>query len=162
MSATGFWDRRTAGERRTIAIAGVVLAAAAAIAGWVEIERSRARLDAELPHLRASIASLERDAEEVKRLRLVTPDAASAATVRGPSSTQLATLATQGGGLAGAQITILDDKRVKVAGGDVAFGALLEWLRNAQVTHAMRVESARIEALAAAGRVRAELTLTRS
>jgi type II secretory pathway component PulM len=159
MSAAGdWWDRRTAGERRTIAIAAGILVVAAAVVGWVEIERSRARLDAQLPVLRASIASLERDAAEVKRLRSVAPAAAKSQA----AGAQLATLATQGGGLAGAQITLLDDKRVKVAGNDLAFGALLEWLRNAQATHAMRVESARIEALAAAGRVRAELTLGRS
>ena len=132
--------------------------AAITLAG-VELERQRARLSAELPKLRASIAGLERDAAEVKRLRQL-PDTAGAR--RGSVANSLATLATNGGGLAGAQISILDDKRVKVAGSDLAFGALLEWLRNAQSTHAMRVESARIEALPVAGRVRAELLLSRS
>ena len=153
-----WWDRRSAGERRTLRLAGGALAAAAAFAGWLEIERSRARLNADLPRLRASIAALERDAAEVKRLRVVAPVQTGAQSQAQP----LATLATNGGGLAGAQISVVDDKHVKVAGADVAFGALLEWLQNAQATHAMRVESARLEALAAPGRVRAELTLARS
>ena len=46
--------------------------------------------------------------------------------------------------------------------GEIAFGALLEFLRNAQLTHGMRVESARLEAMPAPGRVRADLLLSRS
>jgi type II secretory pathway component PulM len=46
--------------------------------------------------------------------------------------------------------------------GEVAFGALLEWLRSSQATHGMRVEAARLESLASPGRVRADLTLARS
>ena len=41
---------------------------------WLPLERRRARLGADLPALRASIAALERDAAEVKRLR-ATPSA---------------------------------------------------------------------------------------
>ena len=63
---------------------------------------------------------------------------------------------------AGAQFSVLDDRRVRVTGADVSFAALLEWLRNAQATHGVRVESARLEALPASGRVRAELLLARS
>jgi general secretion pathway protein M len=159
MSAlAGWWDRRSPGEQRTLGLAAALLVVAALGVAWIEIERARARLAAELPRLRASIAGLERDAAEVKRLRSVTPAAAQ----QQSGGAQLATLATNGGGLAGAQIAIVDDKRVKVSGADIGFGALLEWLQNAQVTHAMRVESARLEALPAPGRVRAELLLTRS
>jgi type II secretory pathway component PulM len=159
MSAPGdWWDRRSSGEQRTLRLAAGLLIVAALGIACLEIERTRARLDAELPRLRASIAGLERDAAEVKRLRSVTPVAAQAQS----AGAQLVTLATNGGGLAGAQIAIVDDKRVKVSGADVGFAALLEWLQNAQATHAMRVESARLEALPAAGRVRAELLLTRS
>ncbi len=159
MSAlAGWWDRRSSGEQRTLLLAaGLVIVIVLGLAG-LEIARARARLNAELPRLRASIAGLERDAAEVKRLRSVPPAAAQ----QQSAGAQLVTLATNGGGLAGAQIAVLDDKRVKVSGADVGFGALLEWLQNAQATHAMRVESARLEALPAAGRVRAELLLTRS
>ena len=142
----------------------LVLAACAALAVValvaVEGQRTRSRLDAELPRLRASIAALDRDAAEVKRLRAL-PVAPGAAGQQSPGA-PLATLATNGGGLQGAQVSILDDRRVKVSGGDVGFGSLLEFLQNAQVTHGMRVENARIEALPTAGRVRAELLLARS
>jgi type II secretory pathway component PulM len=61
----------------------------------------------------------------------------------------------------GAQIVVLDERRVRLTGADVAFAALLDWLGSARATHGMRVETARLEPLSP-GRVRAELTLTRS
>ena len=149
-----WWDSRAPRERTVLRAGAIVLALALAAVLWIEGERSRARLNAELPKLRASIAALERDAVEVQRLR-ATPAAQPSA------ASPLATLATNGGGLPGAQVAVLDDRRVQVAATDVAFGRLLEWLRNAQATHGMRVESAKLETLAP-GRVRAELLLTRS
>lgn len=149
-----WWGTRSPRERRVIGAGIAVLAVAVAFVVWLDAERTRARLGAELPRLRASIASLERDAAEVQRLRAMTP-------VRPAGASPLVTLATNGGGLPGAQVSVLDDRRVKVTG-EVAFGALLEWLRNAQVTHGMRVENARLEALPAKGRVRADLLLSRT
>lgn len=150
------WDRRSPGERRVLAwgMALLVLALAAALA-WLPLERNRARLQGEIPALRASVATLERDAQEVQRLRAMPPVTRQAA---GP----LASLATDGGGLAGATITVLDAKRVRVVGNDVGFGALLEWLRNAQASQGMQVDTARIEALPARGRVRVELVLAKA
>ncbi|MGZ5584393.1 MAG: type II secretion system protein GspM [Usitatibacter sp.] len=154
--AAGYWSQRSQRERRAIAIGAALVALALFVAFVVlPIERSRERLAQELPRLRASIASLQRDVEEVKRLRAL-PAAASGA------SSPLASLATNAGGLPGASINVIDDKRVRVTGNDVAFGALLEWLGNAQATHGVRVESARLEALPSPGRVRAELVLARS
>ncbi|MGZ5099973.1 MAG: type II secretion system protein GspM, partial [Usitatibacter sp.] len=151
-----YWSQRSQRERRAIAIGAALVALALFVAFVVlPIERSRERLAQELPRLRASIASLQRDAEEVKRLRAL-PAASSGA------SSPLASLATNAGGLPGASINVIDDKRVRVTGNDVAFGALLEWLGNAQATHGVRVESARLEALPSPGRVRAELVLARS
>jgi type II secretion system protein L len=150
------WQTRSPRERRNLRAAAVLLGLALVVAFvWLPLERSRARLAAELPRLRASIDGLQRDAGEVKRLRASAPAAAT-------PSAPLASLATNGGGLPGAQFAVLDERRVRVSGADVGFGALLEWLRNAQVTHGMRVESARLEALPAPGRVRAELVLARS
>jgi type II secretory pathway component PulM len=154
-AAGAWWSARSSRERRVLRAIAVLVAGLLALLVWMDSERARARLNAELPRLRASIAALERDASEVQRLRALPVAAAGA-------QSPLATLATNGGGLPGAQISILDERRVKVTGGDVGFGLLLEWLRNAQATHGMRVESARLDALPTTGRVRAELLLTRT
>ena len=150
------WHSRSIGERRaaTLAVSLLALVLLATLV-WLPLERSRARLEGEVPRLRASIAGLQRDADEVRRLRAL-PAAAPA------SGAPLASLGTNAGGLAGAQMTVIDERRVRLTGADVSFGALLEWLGNAQLTHGMRVESARLDALPAAGRVRAELVLARS
>ena len=150
------WRQRSADERRTLAWGAAIAALLFAVAfAWLPLDRARQRLADELPALRASIASLERDAAEVDRLRKQPATAA-------PAGTPLASLATNAGGLPGAQVAVLDARRVRVTGADMSFAALLEWLRNAQATHGMRVESARVDALPAAGRVRAELLLSRS
>ena len=150
------WNTRNPGQQRLIRVAAALLALALVAAFvWLPLERSRARLASEAPRLRASIASLQRDADEVRRLRAMPPAAPGA-------GAPLATLATNGGGLPGAQMTVVDERRVRLTGADVSFGALLEWLGNARVTHGMRVESARLDALPAPGRVRAELVLARS
>lgn len=152
------WNARSRSERRTLALAAGVVAILLVVAlVWLPLERTRTRLSAELPRLRASIDALQRDADEVKRLR-----ALPAAGAAGATPSPLATLATNGGGLAGSQMVVLDDKRVRLTGADVSFAALLEWLRNAQATHGMRVDSARLDALPAPGRVRAEMVLSRS
>jgi general secretion pathway protein M len=148
------WRQRSEGERTWLTRAVVVLFLAILTAAWLQADRTRARLAQELPQLRASIAALERDAEEVRRLRAM--PAAAPATV-----TPLAALATNAGGVPGAQIAVLDERRVRLTGADVSFAALLEWVGNARATHGMRVEAARLESLAP-GRVRAELTLARS
>lgn len=157
MSLRDAWEARSPRDRAILAWGGALLAVAlvAALAWW-PLERTRARLAAELPVLRASLAALERDAAEAKRLRAMPAGAAA------PPATPLASLGTNAGGLAGAQVTVLDERRVRAMGADVSFAALLEWLRNAQVTHRMRVESAKLEALPTAGRVRAEIVLVRS
>ena len=152
------WNQRTESERRTLTIVGAVVVIALLVAfAWLPLERTRARLAAEMPQVRASIDALERDAAEVKRLRAM--PATSANTNR---SSPLASLATDGGGVAGAQITVLDERRARLAGDDVSFASVLEWIRNAQATHGMRVESAKVQALPAAGRVRAEVVLART
>jgi type II secretory pathway component PulM len=155
MKAPAFWNARSTRERQVIAIAGGLLALLLVVTlVWLPLERSRTRMLAELPALRASIATLERQASEVKRLRAM-PAAShtSAAPLNAIAMTNP---------LPGAQLAALDDKRVRVTGADVSYGALLDWLSAVQATHGLRVEAARLDALPAAGRVRAELTLSRS
>jgi len=66
------WHLRPAHERRTLSIVGAVVVLVLIVAfAWLPIERSRARMAAELPRLRASIDALERDANEVRRLRVL-------------------------------------------------------------------------------------------
>ena len=149
------WLRRSPGEQRiALGIATLVAVLLLVALAWLPLERERARWRAELPALRASLATMEREAQEVKRLRSQPPAAATPAT-------PLASLATNAGGLAGAQISVMDERRVRVTGADVSFTALLDWLRAGQATHRIRVESARLEALPAAGRVRVDMVVAR-
>lgn len=150
-----WWENRSARERRVIVSLAVLAALVILFTLWLQAERTRERLAGQLPQLRASLAALERDAQEVKRLRAMPAPAPAAAT-------PLASLATNAGGVPGAQVSVIDERRVRLTGTDLSFAALLEWLGNARATHGMRVESARLEALPAPGRVRAELVLARS
>ncbi len=149
---TGAWQSRPPRERAVLATGAVIVAVLLiAVLAWIPLERSRTRLVAELPRLRASVVALERDAAEAQRLRAIAPLAAAT-----PASTATPR------DLPGAQVTMADEKPARLRGDDVAFTALLEWLAAAQSANGLRVESARIEALAAPGRVRADLTLARS
>ena len=152
MSLAHAWRSRPQRERHALAAAAAIVAVMLAAAlVWLPLERMRTRLAAELPRLRASVVALERDAAEARRLRAIAPTAeASPASRAVPRE------------LAGAQLTTPDEKHVRLRGDDLAFTALLEWLAAAQAGNGLRVESARIEALPAPGRVRADLTVARS
>jgi general secretion pathway protein M len=155
MSPADFWRSRTPSERRFVAAGLAALAVLLLVAlVWLPLERTRARLATILPELRASVSALERDAEEVRRVRALPPTAAAS-----PAPVAANAWARE---LPGVLLTVPDEKHVRLAGEDVSFTALLDWLANAQAAHGLRVEAARIEALPAPGRVRAELTLARS
>ena len=161
MSLARFWQSRPARER-SLASAGLVVLAIMLVVAlvWLPLERTRTRLNADLPALRASVAALERDAAEVKRLRAV-----SATIPANPAP--LAPLMAANAwarALPGVQLSVPDEKHVRLAAEDVSFTALLDWLTTAQAAHGLRVETARIDALPGPGpgRVRAELTLARS
>lgn len=150
------WARRSPAEQRVIMGLGIAIAAIVlVVVVWWPLERERTRWRAELPVLRASLAQMERQAQEVKRLRGAPPAAPGA-------TSPLASLATNAGGLPGAQVSVIDERRVRVTGADVSFTALLEWLRAGEATHRVRVESARLDALPAPGRVRVDLVVARS
>lgn len=150
------WNERSPRER---VVLSAVLAAAAALLlvafAWLPLERSRARLAAEVPRLAAAVAAMEAGAAEVARVR--TLPAATPATAA-PLASIAGTLART---LPGAAVEAADERRLQVKGADVSFGGLLEWIAAAQSAHGLRVDSARIDALPAAGRVRAELVLAR-
>ena len=147
-------------RERSILSAGAVVAGIMLVVAfvWLPLERLRVRLAHELPLLRASVEQLQRDAEEVRRVR------ALPATMPGNPPPLAGVIASNAWGreLPGVQLTIPDEKHVRLAGEDIAFGALLDWLTTAQAAHGLRVESARIESTGTIGRVRADLTLARS
>jgi len=152
------WAGRSPRERRVMASgAAAALALILVALVWLPLERSRTRIAAELPQLRASVALMQRQAEEVKRLRALAPTPLAAA--------PLAKLVAQNAwtrDLPGLELAIIDDKHLRLHGENIAFGALLEWLATARAAHGLRVETAHIEALQSVGRVRAELLLARS
>ena len=64
------WRARPERERSFLAAGALVIGVMLYVGlVWLPLERLRTRLAADLPVLRASIVSLERDAAEVKRLR---------------------------------------------------------------------------------------------
>ena len=69
-ASTRFWmDRRPAERVLLIAIAMIAVLALIVAFIWLPLERARARLVGELPELRASAATLKRQAGEAKHLR---------------------------------------------------------------------------------------------
>ncbi len=156
MSLASLRNRLSSRERAVLGVGAAVSAAllVAAFAG-IPLERKRAQLERELPGMRAAVVALQRDADEVRRLRAM--PAVSAA-----SREPLAALAaTSLSAPPGARLTPVDNRHLRLSGEDVGFARLLEWIASAQAAQGLHVESARIEALAAPGRVRAELTLAR-
>jgi type II secretory pathway component PulM len=152
------WRSRNDTDRsRIAAIAGLVAIALLVALVWLPMQRESARLAAELPAMRAATATMKRQADLVSALRAAPPR--STATAQ-----PLASLAGSGAlaqSLPGAQVTALDERRVRVTADDLAWGTLLEWIANAKAQHGLDVTRAHIEALAMAGRVKADLTLER-
>ena len=153
------WRARPERERSFLAAGALVVGVMLYVAlVWLPLERMRSRLEADLPALRASISALERDAVEVKRLRAqpstVPQNRMPLASLMGANA-----WAKQ---LPGMQLSVPDERHVKMSGDDIPFTALLDWLTTAQAAHGLRVEAARIEARPETGRVRADLTLVRS
>ena len=152
------WRARPERERSFLGAGALVVGVMLYVAlVWLPLERARVRLAADLPTLRASIAALERDAVEVKRLRAI-PSAIPRNQMPLASLMSMNAWAKQ---LPGVQVSVPDERHVKLVGDDMAFPALLDWLATAQAAHGLRVESAKIESLREAGRVRAELSLVR-
>ena len=159
MSVAALWHSRSPRERSVVTAGLTMLAMMLVVAlVWLPLERARVRLAAELPQLRASLVAWQRDADEVKRLR------ALPATIPANPAPLAPLIAANAWArdLPGVQLSVPDERHVKLSGADVSFTALLDWLATAQAAHGLRVEAARIEALPTPGRVRAELTLERS
>lgn len=157
MSLLARWRARPARERLVISAVGLVALALLFVAfAWLPLERQRSRLAGELPALRASVAEMRAQADEVRRLKSMPPLA------RAGNPAPLASLLSAGTlaqGLPGARLTPVDGKRIRLAVDDASWARLVEWISTAQTLHGLSAESASVEALATAGRVRAELVL---
>jgi type II secretory pathway component PulM len=157
-AVTAQWRSRSDSERtRITAMAAIVALVLLVALAWLPMQRASARLENELPGLRAATATMKRQAEQVAALRAAPPRSAAA-------PQPLAGLAGSGAlaqALPGAQVAALDDRRLRVTASDVSWGALLDWIANARAQHGLDVAAARIEALPMTGRVKADLTLER-
>ena len=150
------WAARSPRERAAIAITANVLAAILIVALiWLPLERARTRLAAELPGLRASVGQMRLEADEVKRLRTLPAREAPLA------PTALIASGTFTQGLPGAATSALDTRRIRLTVADASWNAVIAWVERTQGAHGLAVESAIIEALPVAGRVRAEIVVAR-
>lgn len=153
---SSLWAARSPTERKVLVIASGSLLALLTIAFvWLPLERARSRLTAELPVLRASVAQMRLDADEVKRLRALPAREAAVA----PAALIASGTFTQG--LPGATMSALDTRRIRLTVADAGWNALIAWVERTQGTHGFTVESATIEALPALGRVRAEIVVAK-
>lgn len=92
---------------------------------WLPLQRAERRLAERLPTLQAQHAAMQRDAEEVKRLRslpatLTSPGNAGA---RAPDANALRTL------FSGAEVTALGSGRYRIVVADGRFGRWLDGVR---------------------------------
>lgn len=151
------WRARAPRERAVLAGGALFLALALCYAyAWLPMQRERMHLLETLPQLRAQAEQLQRDAEEVARLR-----ARPVPTARGGDIVALVEQRAVASGLHEriATLVALDTGRVRVVLPHVGFDAWLAWIGELQAAHGVRIESARIEASAEAGTVRVEVVL---
>ena len=151
------WGSLAPGRRAAIAVLAMVLGVASYLWLLHAADRARGQLGASVAALRTQSALLEQQAAEHARLRATPPAPASATDLR--ALVQARADAARLGALA--RIEPLDADRVRVAFGAVSFADWLGWTADLQSQH-VRLEAARIEALAAPGLVSVTATFTRS
>jgi general secretion pathway protein M len=152
-----FWRTRAPRERLVLAGGSALLVLALGFSyGWLPMQREVAQLRQALPQLRVQARQLQQDAQEVARLKV------QPAVAREKGSLALAVeqsaLAT---GLRERieSITPQDAGHVRVVLPQVAFEAWIDWLGELQISHGVRVDSARIEATEAAGMSKVDAVL---
>jgi general secretion pathway protein M len=144
------WWQARAPRERTVALALGALLAAALYAWWLHAAYSaRAQLGSRVAALRTQAARVDAQAIEVERLRVAPPVSASQSDLRA-----LLQARVNAAGLAGAltRIDVQDPAHAQVAFGAVSFAGWLDWVAGLQAQQ-VRLESARIEALATPGLV---------
>jgi len=152
------WESRAPRERMVIAVLGAVLGAASYLYVVHSAERARGQLRSSVATLRTQAALLDQQAAEHKRLGATPAPPASPTDLRA-----LVQARSDAARLSGAQTRIdsPDADHVLIAFGAVSFADWLGWVAALQAQQ-VRVEAARVEALAAPGMVSATATLTRA
>ena len=153
------WASRAPRERLVIAALAAVLGAASYLLVVHSAERARAQLAASAAALRTQAALLEQQAAEHERLLRAT-----SATPAAPADLRaLVQARVDAARLSGAltRIDAPDADHVQIAFGAVSFAEWLGWVAALQAQH-VRLEAARIEALAAPGLVSVSASLARS
>ena len=134
------WLRSAPGARYLMfGLAGLALVAYAWFA-W-SAHQARASLDARVAVLRQQARVLDGQAAEIARLRQARPAVTPAADLRAVTQSL-----AQAAGISGAlvRIDVLDESRVQVIFGTVAFADWLAWVAALEARH-LWVESCRIE-----------------
>lgn len=151
------WESRSPRERRLLVVAAAVTVVVLYGAFVLSAERARGPLRADVESLRGQALQLEAQARDYAALQR--------APARSASATPLRTLvqdSLEASGLARgvARLEAPDSEHVVVVLGAVGFADWLRWVATLREQH-VRLESCRIEALAAPGMVGVSATLAR-
>lgn len=152
------WSTLSPGARATCLAALFISAAVIYIALVYSAEQSRSRLKSGISELRVRSAAMERQGSEISRLR-AKGSATNTAGTDLPKTVQ-ALAESNGLSIAAARISSRDDEHVEVAISNLPF---TQWLSMARALQAqqIRIESCKIEGLAAQGMVNVTATLNR-
>lgn len=152
--AVGFWGRRSARERRVLAFGAAAVALLAGY-GWVwrPMAADLARMDEQLPRLRAQAAHIEQAAAQLATLRAKPPagtvDAARMADVLGRAAADA--------GLANGKFAWdAGERRARASFERVGFDAWTAWVDGLHRTHRIVLAGARVQSLGTPGWVRVE------
>lgn len=147
------WDGLQPRQRIVFAAGAAVLAVAVLIAFvWLPLERYRASLQKRVPELRASLAAMERDAEEVKRMRAL-PATLSAPSPRALDAAQLRSA------FAGAQVTALDGNRFRLQIAETGYAQWIDELRKLGTVALVDEATLTVPAGAGKGRINVDAIL---
>jgi general secretion pathway protein M len=151
------WHSRAPRERIVIATLAAVLGAASYLLLLRSADRARAQLHTSVATLRTQAALLDQQAAEHERLRAIPAPPVSPTDLRAVVQARV-----EAARLAGAmtRLEAPDADHVNIAFGAVSFADWLGWIAALQAQQ-VRVETARVEGLAAPGMVSASATLAR-
>ena len=152
------WGSLAPGRRAAIAVLAMVLGVASYLWLLHAADRARGQLGASVAALRTQSALLEQQAAEHARLRATPAPPASPGDLR-----TLVQARADAARLSGAltRIDAPDADHVRITFGAVSFADWLGWTADLQSQH-VRLEAARIEALATPGLVSVSATFARS